>query len=154
MSTDRPTNRVQFLALATERQKTCVHVQVYQTARCIHCVIDEAVHWLQSGDPGVAVAPPPTECDQCGQKSTERVVGARCPSLPFGSCDGTMVAAPSYRMPPCATCGHPWAVHVVPGGVENLDVYPHERHCVDCGCRNYRDPVGAVVAPRDAKETQ
>ena len=40
------------------------------------------------------------------------------------------------RMPPCS-CGHGWPLHVIPGGLENIDVYPHERHCVDCGCRNY-----------------
>ena len=39
-------------------------------------------------------------------------------------------------MPTCV-CGHAWAVHIIPGGVDNLDVYPHERHCEDCGCRGY-----------------
>jgi hypothetical protein len=41
------------------------------------------------------------------------------------------------RMPLCANCGHGWPLHVIPGGVENLDIYPYERHCVDCNCRNY-----------------
>lgn len=43
------------------------------------------------------------------------------------------------RMPPCASCGHGWPFHVIPGGVENIDIYPTERWCVDadCRCRNY-----------------
>lgn len=40
-------------------------------------------------------------------------------------------------MPPCE-CGHPWAAHVIPGGIENIDVYPTQRECVDCPCRDYR----------------
>ncbi len=50
------------------------------------------------------------------------------------------------RMPPCAACGHGWPLHVIPGGVDNLDIYPVERHCVDCACRNYVQPP---VAPDD-----
>jgi hypothetical protein len=48
------------------------------------------------------------------------------------------------RMPPCAACGHSWPFHVIPGGVENIDIYPTERWCVDddCRCRNY---VGSPV---------
>jgi hypothetical protein len=38
------------------------------------------------------------------------------------------------------TCGHGWPMHIVPGGVENIDIYPTERHCVDCSCRNYVGP--------------
>jgi hypothetical protein len=47
--------------------------------------------------------------------------------------------ANNRRMPPCATCGHGWSLHVIPGGVENIDIYPTERWCVedDCRCRNY-----------------
>lgn len=46
------------------------------------------------------------------------------------------------RMPPCAACGHGWPYHVIPGGVENIDIYPTERWCVDddCRCRNYIEP--------------
>jgi hypothetical protein len=49
------------------------------------------------------------------------------------------------RMPPCV-CGHGWPMHVIPGGVENIDVYPTERHCVDCACRNYRREGSEVTA--------
>lgn len=47
--------------------------------------------------------------------------------------------ASQQRMPPCSACGHSWAVHVIPGGVDNIDVYPYERWCDEhgCRCRNY-----------------
>jgi len=51
-----------------------------------------------------------------------------------------MTSPANRRMPPCAACGHVWPLHIIPGGVENLDIYPHERHCVDCACRNYVEP--------------
>lgn len=44
-------------------------------------------------------------------------------------------------MPPCWQCGHSWPLHIIPGGVENIDIYPTERHCVEegCRCRTYTD---------------
>ncbi len=38
---------------------------------------------------------------------------------------------------PLCQCGHTWALHIIPGGVDNIDIYPNERHCVDCACRRY-----------------
>jgi hypothetical protein len=45
-------------------------------------------------------------------------------------------------MKPCATCGHPWAFHVIPGGVDNIDIYPRKRECdfEDCRCLDYVEP--------------
>ena len=45
-------------------------------------------------------------------------------------------------MHPCARCGHPWAYHIIPGGVENLDIYPNKRECdfEDCRCPDYVEP--------------
>ena len=71
------------------------------------------------------------------------------------------------RMPFCK-CGHGWAYHVIPGGVENIDIDTTERWCVDddCRCRNYipnvlgvhgktcrkalhTDPQGGYLHPAD-----
>lgn len=52
-----------------------------------------------------------------------------------------------YRnKPPCATCGHSWNVHGIPGGVQNIDIYPNERHCFEdgCMCRNYLERLEAI----------
>ena len=53
--------------------------------------------------------------------------------------DGLRLSSEDGRMPPCANCGHGWAFHIIPDGVESLDIYPTERWCVDgdCRCRNY-----------------
>ena len=40
-------------------------------------------------------------------------------------------------MPVCM-CGHAWAVHIIPGGIENIDVYPQQRCCDDCSCKDYK----------------
>jgi hypothetical protein len=92
----------------------------------------------------------PLVCWECGVPLVIKADGAEKPCGHVGALVMPMAQWKSirgYRMPLCATCGHPWAVHIIPGGVANLDVYPHERHCVDCACRNYVEPAVRAVAP-------